>query len=172
VLTGNVLIPADAGYYAVFRYRLGYHGLPLGPVTAAVASLLALAFALFAMVILLFPDGRLTSRRWRWMLWGYVGLVCYVGAINLGPAVAADASHDIRVNSSGDVTDTAHLTGWLAHPPGWLTAVVYLSIGVIWLSWWPPPRWPRRRCSAPCGAGCSARWTGGSTGPATTPTRW
>jgi len=134
VLTGNVLIPADAGYYAVFRYRLGYHGLPLGPVTAAVASLLALAFALFAMVILLFPDGRLTSRRWRWMLWGYVGLVCYVGAINLGPAVAADASHDIRVNSSGDVTDTAHLTGWLAHPPGWLTAVVYLSIGVIWLS--------------------------------------
>ena len=32
-------------------------------------------------------------------------------------------------------------------------------------SWW-------RRCSARCGSGCSGLWTGGSTGPATTPTGW
>jgi hypothetical protein len=129
-----LLIPLDAGYYAVLRYRVGYHGLPLGPAAVATASLLILAPALFPVVILLFPDGRLTSRRWRWVLWGYAGLVCYLGAINLGPALAADASHDIRVNSSGDVTDTAHLTGWLVHPPALLTGVVYLSVGVIWLS--------------------------------------
>jgi hypothetical protein len=128
------LTPIDAGYYAVLRYRLGYRGLPLGPAAVALASLLVLAFAFFALVILLFPDGRLTSRRWRWALWGYAGLVCYVTATTVGPALAADASHDIHVNSSGDVTDTTHLTGWFTHPPGWLTAVVYLSIGVIWLS--------------------------------------
>ena len=57
-----------------------------------------------------------------------------MAAINVAPALAVDASHDVHVNSSGDVTDTNHLTGWLTHPPGWLTAVVYLSIGVIWLS--------------------------------------
>jgi hypothetical protein len=57
-----------------------------------------------------------------------------VAAINVAPALAVDASHDIHVNSSGDITDTNHLTGWLTHPPGWLTAAVYLSIGVIWLS--------------------------------------
>jgi hypothetical protein len=68
------------------------------------------------------------------VLCGYAGLVCYLAAINVGPALAADASHDIRVNSSGDVTDTTHLTGWLVHPPGLLTAVVFLSLGVIWLS--------------------------------------
>jgi hypothetical protein len=45
-----------------------------------------------------------------------------------------DASHHIHVTSSGGVTDKGHLTGWFAHPPGWLTGVVYLSIGVIWLS--------------------------------------
>lgn len=129
-----LLIPLNAGYYAVLRYRLGYHGLPLGPAAVAVASLLVLAPALFPLVILLFPDGRLTSRCWRWVLWAYVGPVCYLGAINLGPALAADAGHDIRVNSSGDVTDTAHLAGWLVHPPGWLTAVVFLSLGLIWLS--------------------------------------
>jgi hypothetical protein len=129
-----LLIPLNAGYYAVLRYRVGYHGIPLGPAAVAVASLLVLAPALFPLVILLFPDGRLASRRWRWVLWGYAGLVCYLAAINLGPALAADASHDIRVNSSGDVTDANHLTGWLVHPPGWLTAVVFLSLGVIWLS--------------------------------------
>jgi hypothetical protein len=129
-----LLICLDAGYYAVLRYRLGYHGIPFGPVAVVVASLLVLAPALFPLVILLFPDGRITSRRWRRVLWGYAGLLCYLGAINAGPAFAADASHDIRVNSSGDITDTAHLTGWLVHPPVWLTAVVFLSIGVIWLS--------------------------------------
>jgi hypothetical protein len=129
-----LLIPLDAGYYAVLRYRIGYHGLPLGPAAVAAASLLILAPALFPVVILLFPDGRLTSRRWRWVLWGYAGLVCYLGATHLGPALAMEASHDIRVNSSGDVTDTDHLTGWLVHPPGLLTAAVYLPIGVIWLS--------------------------------------
>jgi hypothetical protein len=95
------LIPIDAGYYAVLRYRLGYHGLPLGPAALVLASLLVLAFAFFALVILLFPDGRLTSRRWRRALWLYAGLVCYVVATTLGPALAADASHDIHVNSSG-----------------------------------------------------------------------
>ena len=129
-----LLIPLDAGYYAVLRYRLGYHGIPLAPAAVAIASLLILAPALFPLVILLFPDGRLASRRWRWVLWGYAGLVCYLGAINLGPALAADASHDIRVNSSGDVTDTDHLTGWFVHPPGLLTAVVFLALGAIWLS--------------------------------------
>ena len=67
------LIPVDAGYYAVLRYHLGYHGIPLGPVAVAVASLWAFAFALFPLVIFLFPDGRLTSRYWRWVLWGYAG---------------------------------------------------------------------------------------------------
>jgi hypothetical protein len=129
-----LLIPLDAGYYAVLRYRLGYHGLPLGPAAVALASLLVLAPALFPLVILLFPAGRLTSRRWRWVLCGYAGLVCYVAAINVGPALAAAATHHILVNSSGDVTDTTHLTGWFTHPPSWLTALVFLSMGVIWLS--------------------------------------
>jgi hypothetical protein len=127
------LIAVDAGYYAVLRYRLG-HDVPFGPVAVVVASLLVLAFALFPLMILLFPDGKLTSRRWRWALWGYAGLVFYVAAISVAPALAMDASHDIQVNFSGQITDTSHLTGWLTHPPGLLTAAVYLSIGVIWLS--------------------------------------
>ena len=53
-----------------------------------------------------------------------------MAAAGLTPALAAVISHTIMVNSSGDVTDTGHL----AQLPGALTAVAYLSIGVIWLS--------------------------------------
>jgi hypothetical protein len=124
------LVPVDAGFYAVLRYRLGYHGLPFGPAAIVVTSLWPLAFALFPLVILLFPDGRLTSRRWRWVLCGYAVAVGYVVAVNLVPALAADAAHSIRVNSSGDLTYTYHLAPAL----GALNAVAWVSIGVIWLS--------------------------------------
>ncbi|MGB6454695.1 MAG: hypothetical protein WBH47_09425 [Streptosporangiaceae bacterium] len=93
-------------------------------------SLWPLAFAMFALVILLFPDGGLTSRRWRWVLRGYAVAVAYVVLVSMSPALAADVSNKIQVNSSGDVTDTSQLI----HLPAALTAVAYLSIGVIWLS--------------------------------------
>jgi two-component system NarL family sensor kinase len=124
------LIPVDAGYYAALRYRLGYHGLPLGPAAVVLTSLWPLAFALFPLVILLFPDGRLTSRRWRWVLRGYAVAVGYVVAFNLIPALAGRVGHDIGVSSSGDVTYTYRLVPVL----GALNAVAYLSIGVTWLS--------------------------------------
>jgi len=124
------LIPVEAGYYATLRYRLGYHGLPFGPAAIVLTSLWPLAFAVFPLVILLFPDGRLTSRRWRWVLRGYAVAVGCVVAVNLIPALAGKVGHDIRVNSSGGVTYTYHLLPVF----GALNAVAYLSIGVTWLS--------------------------------------
>ena len=123
------LIPVDAGYYATLRYHFGHH-LPLGPAALVVTSLWPLAFAMFPLVILLFPDGRLTSRRWRRVLCGYAVAVGYVVAVNLIPALAGKVGHDIEVNSSGSVSYTYHLAPVL----GALNAVAYASVGVIWLS--------------------------------------
>jgi hypothetical protein len=123
------LIPVDAGYYAALRYHFGYH-LPLGQAALVVTSLWPLAFALFPVVILLFPDGRLASRRWRWTLRGYAAAVGYVVAVNLIPALAGKVGRDIYINSSGNVTYTFHLAPVL----GALNAVAYAAIGVIWLS--------------------------------------
>jgi hypothetical protein len=124
------LIPVDAGYYATLLYHFGHHGLPFGRAALVLVSLWPLAFALFPLVILLFPDGRLTSPRWRWVLRGYAVAVAYVVAVNLIPAVAAKVGHDIQVNSIGDVNYTYHLAPALAA----LNAVAYASIGVMWLS--------------------------------------
>jgi hypothetical protein len=128
------LIWVDARYYAVLCYHLGHHGLPLGPAAVVLTSLWPLAFALFPLVILLFPDGRLTSRRWRWVLCGYAVAVAYIVVVNLAPALAAAASRDIQVNSSGDINNAAYQTGWAAHLPAGLTALAYLTIAVIGLS--------------------------------------
>ena len=128
------MLGGAAVYYAVLHYRLGHHGLPLAPVAVLLQPSWAPAIALFPLVILLFPDGRLTSRRWRRVLWAYAGLVAFAMTVIWAPTIAAVAGHDIRLDTSGNLTSTGHLTGWLAHPPGWLIAVVLVPIGVIWLS--------------------------------------
>jgi amino acid transporter len=58
------VLGAAAGAYAVLSYRLGHH-LPLGPAAVFLAMYWCLLIVTFPLAILLFPDGRLPSPRWR-----------------------------------------------------------------------------------------------------------
>ena len=89
------LLGTDAGLYAVIDYRLG-HGLPFGPVALLLYQAWLPMVVLFPLVILLFPDGRLPSLRWRWVLWSYVGLCCSLLAL-----LTAEASSVILAATSG-----------------------------------------------------------------------
>ena len=62
-----VLLSTDGGLYALLVYRLGYR-LPLGPVAVLLDVSWQAVFMLLPVVILLFPDGRLPSARWRRVL--------------------------------------------------------------------------------------------------------
>jgi len=129
------LLGADAQYYAVLRYHLGHSGLLFGPAAVLVAPLIQSApFFVLQLVILLFPDGRVTSARWRWVLVAYavLGVLFSIGAFV--PAVVAVAKHDIRVDAIGDLANPPGLAGWLVHPPGWLLAFLLGSTALIWLS--------------------------------------
>jgi len=117
---------AAAGLYAVLYYRFGHHGLPLAPAAVLLQPLWAPALLLFPVVILLFPDGRLASRRWRWALWVYAALGAGACVAVFGPAVAAVAGHHVRLDLSGDVISKAH-------PPGGLGAVVWV-VGLLALA--------------------------------------
>ncbi len=124
-----------AAFYAVLDYRLAHHGLPLAPVAVVLgntAQFLALLWA--PLLILLFPDGHLPGQRWRWALWAYAGLgACIVMLTAAAPAIAAVADHDIHLDSSGNLTSTGHLPGWLANPPAWTGAVILLLLAGILL---------------------------------------
>jgi hypothetical protein len=128
------VLTAGAVEYAVLAYSLGHRGLPLVPVAVVLDSLQAPSLALFPPVILLFPDGRLTWRGWRRVLWVYAALTAYVSVVAVAQAVAAVAGHDIRLGANGNLTNTGQLGGWLANPPAWLAGPVLVSIAAIGLS--------------------------------------
>jgi len=134
VFTLVYVLGAAASDYAVLYYRLGHRGLPLAPLALLLSAVQAPSFAMFPVVILLFPDGRVPGRRWRWAVRAYAGLVALVLAFLLAAPAAALAGHDVRLDSRGNLTSSGHLAEWLANPPGWLIVPVIAAIVIIGLS--------------------------------------
>jgi hypothetical protein len=134
VFTLVYVLGAAASDYAVLYYRLGHHGLPLAPLALLLSVVQAPSFAMFPVVILLFPDGRVPGRRWRWVVRVYAGLVAFVLAVLLAAPVAALAGHAVRLSPSGNLTPGSHLAEWLINPPGWLIVPVIAAIVIIGVS--------------------------------------
>ena len=123
----------DAQEYAVYSYLLG-HRLPFAPAALVLKQTPNFAFFLLPLAIFLFPDGRLSSPRWRWVLLAYAAVCGFFTATAFAPAIAAVAGHDIHIDTFADITDTSRLRGWLIHPPGWITVADGVLIAAIWAS--------------------------------------
>jgi hypothetical protein len=109
-----ILLSTGAGVYSLLVYRLG-RDLPLGPLGLVLYQLWSPALALFLLVILLFPDGRPPSPRWRSVVWVYCLLCGGYLALLVGVAVDAISGHQIRVdNAYGGLTVVDYPTGRLA----------------------------------------------------------
>jgi hypothetical protein len=119
------LLSGVAGGYAALYYRFGHHGLPLAPVAVLLTPLWAPALLLFPVVILLFPDGRLAARRWRWVLRVYVVAGALASAAVFAPAVTAVARHDVRIDAAGNLVSTGRPHG------GLLAVAAPLGLGLI-----------------------------------------
>ncbi len=126
-----VLAVLDSGLYAVLDYRMHHGLLPLGEAAvffrgAAGPPLLSAV----ALVILLFPDGRLT-RRWTWALWFYVAVaVLAAGGVAAGEAGSLAGQH-ITVDVNGGYTGPGNPTGVL----GVLATVTTPAFFVVPLFW-------------------------------------
>jgi hypothetical protein len=135
ILIGFILVfvfSSIAGWYAVLYYRFGHHDLPLAPVAVLLQPSWAPALLTFPLVILLFPDGRLASRRWRRVLQVYALAGALASAAIYSPAVAAVVHHDVRLDAFGDVVSSGK-----SHGGGLLGAAQLLGlllILVLWLS--------------------------------------
>ena len=123
-----------ANYYAVLYYGLGHRGLPLAALALLLGSVQVPSFAMVPVVILLFPDGRVRGRRWRWAVRAYAGLVAFVLAGTVAVAAVALAGHTVRMSPTGTLTSSSHLAQWLTNPPSWLSGPVVGAIVIIGLS--------------------------------------
>jgi hypothetical protein len=121
----------DASFYTVADYRLGHGGLPLGWLALLAQPGWAPAVMMFGLVVLLFPDGRLPSPRWRWPARGYVavGLLWIVGAVFF--TVRAIAGHHPQVDSSGNL----FLLYGNDPAAGWFNVVQWVFFPVLAACW-------------------------------------
>ena len=121
----------DASFYTVADYRLRHGGLPLGWLALLAQPGWAPAVMMFGLVVLLFPDGRLPSPRWRWPACGYVavGLLWIVGAVFF--TVRAIAGHHPQVDSSGNL----FLLYGNDPAAGWFNVVQWVFFPVLAACW-------------------------------------
>jgi hypothetical protein len=121
----------DGGDYAYFIYRLGHH-LPFGPAALALDQLWVPGFVLFVAVILLFPDGRLTSPFWRWGLRAFCALfIALLTAVGIALAGALSA-HPLRIDYVGGLSAVDNPAGWFGITEhSILIVTLVLSLGFI-----------------------------------------
>jgi hypothetical protein len=127
-----VIAAFDGGLYAVLNYRVHHAGLPLGEIAVFIKDTIGeLFFFLFPLVILLFPDGRLT-RRWAWVLRAYLVLVVVLMAGIFANEAGTLAGRHIQINLTGAYSGPGSPTGVLA-----TLATVAGAGWILVLPFWP-----------------------------------
>ena len=135
VLAVSILFYIDAGFYDVIGYRSG-HRLPFAPVVLFLYEIQQPVLGLLPLVILLFPDGRLPSPRWRWLVYGYltVGLADVIVLAQM--SVYAITAHRTQVDTSGALTVTSRADRVLQAPAALVFFVLWvLAVGYQVVSW-------------------------------------
>ncbi len=131
---GFSTIAEDASFYMVADYRLRHGGLPFGWVAVLTQPGWAPSIALLGVAVLLFPDGRPPSQRWRWVLWAYLAMAALWTGGTVVVSLGAIAGHHIRVDSGGNLLA---LSGNLSGPDAWwgvLQLVFFPLLAICWLA--------------------------------------
>ena len=120
---------SPTGEYDILDYRMHHGTLPLGGLSVAIQECWPMFLAFVAILLWVFPDGKLPAGRWRRpsVVLLVVGLVIAVTASLSG--VVAVAGHHVQITAEGD----------LAHPPKgffvpFYAAAIVLSLAA-WLAW-------------------------------------
>jgi hypothetical protein len=127
-IAGCLILSSVGGDYAFLVYRLGHH-LPLGVLGLVLYELWTPGLLLLGVVILLFPDGRL-SAAWRWVLRAYLAIYAFY-LVALAVAIAAAlAAQPLVVDGSGGLAATDSPSGWFSTAQG----AALLPAVALWLA--------------------------------------
>jgi hypothetical protein len=126
ILAVGFMFTADGGLYDVLNYRLG-HQLPLAPVVLVLYHVSEPQLVLVPLIIMLFPDGRVPSRRWlRRVTIGCLVLAVIDTVVQGQMSVYALTHHRTQVDTSGQL-----LLSNYSH-----YAVFYAPVGIIFFIFW------------------------------------
>jgi hypothetical protein len=127
-----MLLNIAAGGYAQLVYDQGVHALSFAGLPALILSqLFNVSLTGFPLVILLFPDGRLPSRRWRPVVAAYLA-IAVVTVFTVSVAVLQVAiGHHVVMQADGNLASLGH--GRTASA-GLVAAVFLISAGALWLA--------------------------------------
>ena len=129
-----LIVSGDASLLSVLDYRVRTGALPGGRLAVLLQPTWAPAIVLMGLSVLLFPEGQLPGRRWRWLLWPLLalGAAWLAGAFAIAGSAIAD--HDVVVNPGGDLAAIDHPVGRWAWW-GIVEGVFFGALGVVWLCW-------------------------------------
>ncbi len=129
-LAFGMMLSVAAGNYSVYAFREGHPDLPLARLAAMLTQSWITLVLLLPLPIVLFPDGKLPSRRWRPTLWLYVALgVTFTVGVAYKASIVFRESH-VRVDSSGEPTN---LSG--NGSGGGFAVTIALLYALLILSW-------------------------------------
>jgi hypothetical protein len=95
------LLTSVTALYAVLDFRVHHGTLPMGRAAVLIGASVFLIGVIIGLVIVLFPDGALPSRRWRPVLWAYAAACAmYVVHLFIGQSTVLAVSH-LQVGYSG-----------------------------------------------------------------------
>ncbi len=131
ILALLLLAAQPAGGYAILDYRMRHGTMPLGWVAVALLGSFPLVPVLVAILLWLFPDGRLPAGRWRRPAQIVIaGAVLVLVVTSVAPGLTDVARHDVHIDASGSL-----------HPvsPAWMivgnvTAVAAVASLLAWLA--------------------------------------
>jgi hypothetical protein len=130
VIPAGVLLGLDAGPYAWLVYRMGYR-LPFGPAAVLLEnSYWAVLTIALPLVFLLFPDGVLPTRRWRWVLWSYLTVAVGLFAVSYAGMATIIVTQGVHLDAGGGLAGFDHPSGATA----WVSkiSVLFPALLVFW----------------------------------------